>query len=84
MLSIPGVEDAAVVGLPDAVKGELPWAMAVCREELRHAVLNVLREKLAKNECPAGVLYVDALPMTPSGKPDKQKIREVLARWKKA
>ena len=84
MLSIPGVEDATVVGLPDEANGELPWAMAVCREELRPAVLNALGKKLVKNELPAGILYVDALPMTPSGKPDKQKIREVLARWKKA
>ena len=84
LLSIPGVEDAAVIGLPDEAKGELPWAMAVCRKDLRSAVWPALQEKLAKNELPAGIFYVDSLPLTSSGKPDKPKISEVLAKWKQA
>ena len=41
-----------------------------------------LEPLLAKNELPIGILRADALPMTSSGKLDKQKIREVLTAWK--
>ena len=77
LLSLPGVRSAAVVGLPDTREGEVPCAMVV--GEVDEAALHVL---LHKNEWPAGILYVDALPLTGSGKPDKQKIREVLLRWR--
>ena len=77
LLSLPGVSAAAVVGLPDDREGEVPCAMIV--GEVDDAALHVL---LHKNEWPAGILYVDTLPLTGSGKPDKQKIREVLLRWR--
>ncbi len=77
LLSLPGVTAAAVVGLPDDRQGEVPCAMAV--GEVDEAALHAL---LHKNEWPVGVLSVDALPLRASGKPDKQKIREVLLRWR--
>ena len=80
ILSIPGAEDAAVVGLPDEREGEVPWAMVVCWEQSGFRAK--LAEKLNRNEIPAGWCFVAQLPRTPSGKPDKQKIREVLAKWK--
>lgn len=77
LLSLPGVSAAAVVGLPDDKEGEVPCAMVVgeADETALHALLH-------KNEWPAGILFVDALPLTGSGKPDKQKIREVLLVWR--
>ena len=80
ILSIPGVSEAAVVGLPDERAGELPWAMAVCDRKIDFPA--ELKNRLHKNEIPAGFLVVEALPKTPSGKPDKQMIREVLEKWK--
>ena len=77
LLALPGVTAAAVVGLPDEKQGEVPCAMAV--GEVDDTALHAL---LHKNEWPVGVLSVDALPLTASGKPDKQKIREVLLRWR--
>lgn len=76
-LALPGVRAAAVVGLPDEKQGEVPFAMVVgdADEAALHALLH-------KNEWPAGILRVDALPMTSSGKPDKPKIREVLLAWR--
>jgi acyl-CoA synthetase (AMP-forming)/AMP-acid ligase II len=76
LLSLSGVRAAAVVGLPDEKQGEVPCAMAV--GEVDETALHGL---LHKNEWPVGILTVDALPLTASGKPDKQKIREVLLRW---
>jgi fatty-acyl-CoA synthase/long-chain acyl-CoA synthetase len=84
LLSIPGVSAAAVVGLPDEVKGEVPWAMVVYPGEIEMELFPLLKKLLTKNELPAGILSVDALPMTTSGKPDKQNIREVLGKWMKS
>lgn len=84
LLSLPGVRAAAVVGLPDEAKGECPWAMVQCAPEAREALLPALEGVLAKNELPAGILWVDELPMTASGKTDKQTVREVLRKWTRA
>lgn len=80
ILSIPGVEDAAVVALPDEMQGEVPWAMVVAWEQ--SGFRRKLGDRLNKNEVPVGWCFVAELPKTPSGKPDKQKIREVLMKWK--
>lgn len=73
LLSLPGVSAAAVVGLPDAMQGEVPCAMIVGQADL-----SLLAEKLRKNELPVRIVSVSKLPMTPLGKPDKQAIREAL------
>ena len=80
ILSLPGVEDAAVVGLPDETQGEVPAAMIAGREivDFSHRLAVFLK----KNELPVLWRFVEALPKTPSGKPDKQAIREVLEKWK--
>lgn len=77
LLSIPGVSGAVVVGLPDEKQGEAPYAITVgaVDEDALHALLH-------KNEWPAGILCVDALPLTSSGKPDKKTIREALLVWR--
>ena len=77
LLRLPGVRAAAVTGLPDERQGEVPCAMIV-----GEADPEALTPLLHKNELPAGILAVEALPMTASGKPDKQKIREVLLAWR--
>ena len=77
LLSLPGVTAAAVVGLPDDKQGEVPCAMIV-----GEADVEALHALLRKNEWPAGILRAEALPLTASGKTDKQTIREVLSAWR--
>ena len=74
LLAISGVKEAVVVGLPDERQGEVPAAMAAVEPSVRE-----LHPDLPKNELPVVIRLVDALPLTASGKPDRQKIREVLA-----
>lgn len=83
MLSIPGVAAAAVVGLPHEPAGELPYAMAAASVS-KADILSALSGLLAKNELPADILLVDAIPLNAAGKADKQTVREVLAQWVKA
>ena len=82
LLAIPGVEDAAVVGLPDEKCGEIPYAIMVCKEDILRRIWIGLHERLPKNEIPVEILRTAALPRTASGKTDKQRIREVIRQWK--
>lgn len=75
LLSLPGVQAAAVVGVPDDMQGEVPCAMIV-----GWADRQALAARLHKNEMPVTLLSVPALPMTALGKPDKQAIREAMRR----
>lgn len=83
LLSLPGIQGAAVVGLPDEICGELPWAAAVCAPAVLERAMEGLCALLAKNELPEGIMRLDALPMTPSGKPDKQAVKELIRQWRK-
>ena len=74
ILDIPGVREAAVVAIPDLRQGEVPAAMVVADRGI-----GAVAPDLNKNEIPAVYKFVDALPLTASGKPDRQRIREVLS-----
>ena len=84
LLSLPGVQEAAVVGLPDEFHGELPWAAVACGVEVLPHIMDALRPLLPKNELPAGIMWVNAMPMTGSGKPDKQAVKRLIQQWRKA
>ncbi len=78
LLSIPGVSAAAVVGLPHPSEGECPAAMVVCRAEVYQTLSQALGSRVQKNLIPALFRRVEALPLTGSGKTDKQRIGEML------
>ena len=75
LLALPGIREAVVVGLQDEQQGEVPVAMLVADSEAAAP-----EPKLNKNELPVCYHYVDAIPLTASGKPDLLRIREVLTR----
>ena len=68
---------AAVVGVTDEKEGEVPAVMVVS-ERKESDLLAAIGALLQKNEIPVLLKIVDALPLTASGKPDKQRVREVL------
>ena len=74
-----GVEEAAVVGIPDCVYGEVPAAAIVWKQgapELTEEELRVrLLERMARYKVPVRILSVERLPVTPNGKIDKKRIR---------
>lgn len=68
----PAVAEAAVVGVPDDDKGEVPVAFVVARAPLDvAALLDHARARLASYKQPRHVWFVDALPLTPVPKVDK-------------
>lgn len=75
--SHPAVRGAAVTGRPDPRLGEVPVAMIEPREPVTDSELvEYLRNRLAPYEIPVQITVVDAIPRTPSGKPDLTAVRD--------
>jgi len=75
---LPGVNDVAVVGLPDARLGEVPVAYVLAEPGAEldpDELIAHLRGKVASFKVPRHVQVVDALPMTPTGKVRKVELR---------
>lgn len=76
--SHPAVQGAAVVGRPDERLGETPVAVVELRDAASvdaDELTAFLRSRLARYEIPSEITIVDAIPRTPSGKPDLSAIR---------
>jgi long-chain acyl-CoA synthetase len=76
LLMHPLVEQAAVVGVPDARWGEVPAAFVVTSGPVEVAeLLAFCREHLAAYKCPRDVVVQEALPRNPNGKVLKAELR---------
>lgn len=65
----PGIAEAAVVGMKDAVRGEVPVAYVVCADEVDlDALTATVRQQLASFKVPRGIMRVPSLPRTALGK----------------
>uniref|UniRef100_A0A8P4KEW0 Propionate--CoA ligase n=1 Tax=Dicentrarchus labrax TaxID=13489 RepID=A0A8P4KEW0_DICLA len=80
----PAVPETAVIGIPHDIKGEVPFAFVVLKEEFGDdpaAILQQLRElvttKIAKYAVPEHFLVVKRLPKTRSGKIMRRILRKV-------
>lgn len=79
---LPGVQSTAVVGVPHEIIGELIHAFVVRRAGFKLAEEDVLTHcgrNLANFKRPKHVTFVDALPLTGSGKIRRVALRELLA-----
>ena len=77
----PGVEDLAVVGLPDERMGEVGCAVVVRSDggdddAFGASLMAWAREEMANYKVPRSVVVVDALPRNASGKVLKRELRE--------
>ena len=82
ILELPGVREAAVVGAPDPVRGEVPVAYVVVDPAVfdEAAATGHLRSQLASFKQPRAFVRLDALPRTALGKVQKR----LLPPWKPA
>ncbi len=76
----PGVKEVAVIGIPDARKGEQPLAFVASTEGValdEKALIQFLRQKLADYKVPRRIEIVTALPRNATGKILKTTLRQM-------
>lgn len=84
LMGHPAVALAAVVGAPDATRGEVPAAFVVLRsgiaptDALGAELQEHVRRRLAAHDVPRLVEFVDALPLTTTGKVKRRDLRARL------
>lgn len=72
LLEQPGVREAAIVGVVDRARGEMPVAYLVVDASFDEvAALAHLRTQLASFKIPRGIVRIDSLPRTALGKVQK-------------
>lgn len=81
ILNVEGVTNVCVVGIPDPIKMELPAAVVVKKSVGPKITAEKIKD-LIKDTCSdfkqlrGGVYFVDSLPMTPSGKVLRRKVKD--------
>lgn len=75
----PGVVEAAVIGVPDQLRGQAACAYVVMKDGQpldKKAIKNFLRDKLAAYKIPREFIQMDSLPKSQAGKILKRLLRE--------
>jgi fatty-acyl-CoA synthase len=80
--ALPGVRDAAAVGVPDARYGEAVHVFLVTYPRHEVSVRTVrtrIAEELGPLYDPRGFSFLDAIPATPAGKVDKKALQQLAS-----
>jgi acetyl-CoA synthetase len=76
----PEVAEAAVIGVPDATRGQVIKAFIVPKHVpepgLGESIQNLVRTRLSQHEYPRQIEFVSELPKTPAGKVNRKMLRE--------
>lgn len=80
LLTHPAIAEAAVVGMPDPLWGEVGWAVCVASAPVTEAeIAAFLEPKISRYKLPKRVLFWDSLPKSAYGKITKKLIRDEIA-----
>jgi len=84
LLKHPAVLEAAVVGIPDDVRGQIVRAYVVMKspgvtdDSYAKEIQQFVKYEIAAFKCPREIHFVDTLPRTATGKIDRQSLRAVV------
>jgi fatty-acyl-CoA synthase/long-chain acyl-CoA synthetase len=76
-----GIEEAAVVGIPDSLYGETAAAVVKCAPGCAltaKEIQDYLRVRMAKYKVPTRIIFTKEIPLTPNNKVDKKEIRKMF------
>ena len=82
LIAHEAVAEAAVIGVPDAVRGEIVKAFVVLKpdhkpsQELSEALRSFVQSNLSAHAYPREIAFIDQLPKTPSGKVQRFLLRD--------
>jgi acetyl-CoA synthetase len=77
LMKHPAVSEAAVVGVPDPVRGLVAKAFIVSNGSVgQDEIVAFMKAQLSKHEYPRQVAFVGSLPKTPAGKTDRKALRD--------
>ncbi len=80
LLADPRVSEAAVIGVPDELRGQVGQGVPGCRrrpgDDLADQLQQAVRRNLGAHEYPRLIEFVESIPKTPNGKVDRRSLRE--------
>ena len=83
ILKHPDAQEAAAIGIPDSVRGQVVKAFIVSQrvgdQVFIEEIQDLVRTRLSQHEYPRHIVFVPALPKTPAGKIHRKKLREPAA-----
>ncbi len=82
VLSHPGIEDCAVIGVPDGRGEECVAAVVTLASEAPVSLTDLqdhCRDRMSRFMIPTTLLVLDDMPRTPTGKPAKAELGDLLA-----
>lgn len=79
----PAINESAIVGIPDEIRGEIPIAFVILRKkksqkEVEKIVVNQVKKEIGPTALPKAVYVVEDLPKTRSGKIMRRILRKLF------